>query len=117
MIDDAGIGLANQDAGSARLKCNAGVIYHIDLTTKDRKSTRLNSSHQIISYAVFCLKKKTEKTLLTGFTQMIGISLYMTQQQVEMSGQELDTRTDTDEMGKVLYVMLAVTTTFDKALL
>src|SRR5258708_34373867 len=32
----------------------AGFIYsHID-----RKSTRLNSSHQIISYAVFCLKKK-----------------------------------------------------------
>src|SRR5258708_21905080 len=30
---------------------------------RDRKSTRLNSSHQIISYAVFCLKKK--KTLLS----------------------------------------------------
>src|SRR5207244_13363233 len=28
------------------------------LTIQDRKSTRLNSSHQIISYAVFCLKKK-----------------------------------------------------------
>ena len=28
---------------------------------KDRKSTRLNSSHQIISYAVFCLKKKKKK--------------------------------------------------------
>src|SRR5258708_3279248 len=27
----------------------------------DRKSTRLNSSHQIISYAVFCLKKKTQQ--------------------------------------------------------
>src|SRR5207244_13081328 len=27
---------------------------------EDRKSTRLNSSHQIISYAVFCLKKKNE---------------------------------------------------------
>src|SRR5258708_31937676 len=27
-------------------------------TERDRKSTRLNSSHQIISYAVFCLKKK-----------------------------------------------------------
>src|SRR5947208_5608489 len=27
-------------------------------TARDRKSTRLNSSHQIISYAVFCLKKK-----------------------------------------------------------
>src|SRR5258708_21581554 len=30
----------------------------------DRKSTRLNSSHQIISYAVFCLKKKKEFNLL-----------------------------------------------------
>src|SRR5258708_10225044 len=29
---------------------------------RDRKSTRLNSSHQIISYAVFCLKKKTKGT-------------------------------------------------------
>src|SRR5438552_14525318 len=27
---------------------------------RDRKSTRLNSSHQIISYAVFCLKKKID---------------------------------------------------------
>src|SRR5258708_24055235 len=30
---------------------------------RDRKSTRLNSSHQIISYAVFCLKKKIRKRL------------------------------------------------------
>src|SRR5258708_12746055 len=30
--------------------------------TPDRKSTRLNSSHQIISYAVFCLKKKKTTT-------------------------------------------------------
>src|SRR5258708_26868236 len=29
-------------------------------TPTDRKSTRLNSSHQIISYAVFCLKKKSK---------------------------------------------------------
>src|SRR5258708_27220270 len=29
---------------------------------RDRKSTRLNSSHQIISYAVFCLKKKKKTT-------------------------------------------------------
>src|SRR5258708_25522937 len=28
---------------------------------RDRKSTRLNSSHQIISYAVFCLKKKNKE--------------------------------------------------------
>src|SRR5258708_9247013 len=38
--------------------------YSTDLRSRtqgrDRKSTRLNSSHQIISYAVFCLKKKKE---------------------------------------------------------
>src|SRR5258708_24096144 len=32
----------------------------------DRKSTRLNSSHQIISYAVFCLKKKNVQTTQHG---------------------------------------------------
>src|SRR5688572_32330181 len=32
-----------------------------ETTLKDRKSTRLNSSHSQISYAVFCLKKKTQK--------------------------------------------------------
>src|SRR3954467_496528 len=32
----------------------------------DRKSTRLNSSHTIISYAVFCLKKKTEVAWAAG---------------------------------------------------
>src|SRR5688572_31590300 len=31
-------------------------------SSKDRKSTRLNSSHSQISYAVFCLKKKKKKT-------------------------------------------------------
>src|SRR5258708_29977116 len=31
------------------------------LVDRDRKSTRLNSSHQIISYAVFCLKKKKKR--------------------------------------------------------
>src|SRR5258707_2139798 len=33
-----------------------------ELTEKDRKSTRLNSSHANISYAVFCLKKKKTTT-------------------------------------------------------
>src|SRR5437762_4620217 len=44
---------------------NINMVYFImdnfvyGLTKKDRKSTRLNSSHRCISYAVFCLKKKT----------------------------------------------------------
>src|SRR5256885_12164160 len=33
-----------------------------EAVTEDRKSTRLNSSHLVISYAVFCLKKKKETT-------------------------------------------------------
>src|SRR5689334_23766461 len=33
-----------------------------DSKSEDRKSTRLNSSHSSISYAVFCLKKKNEKS-------------------------------------------------------
>src|SRR5438552_5283201 len=36
-----------------------GNVLRYEVTIRDRKSTRLNSSHQIISYAVFCLKKKS----------------------------------------------------------
>src|SRR5258708_25041354 len=42
----------------------AGHVGRDDLSRpppRDRKSTRLNSSHQIISYAVFCLKKKKKQ--------------------------------------------------------
>src|SRR5258708_16481139 len=39
------------------------------LREQDRKSTRLNSSHQIISYAVFCLKKKKKKENATLHNQ------------------------------------------------
>src|SRR2546429_6864953 len=38
-------------------------VTHEDGETADRKSTRLNSSHGYISYAVFCLKKKKNKSL------------------------------------------------------
>src|SRR2546430_9653275 len=37
---------------------------------KDRKSTRLNSSHSQISYAVFCLKKKKKKTKMRNDTSI-----------------------------------------------
>src|SRR2546426_4877108 len=53
----------------------------VDSDQRDRKSTRLNSSHLVISYAVFCLKKKkikkrrtptrlTEHTLTTTCTEI-----------------------------------------------
>src|SRR5688572_32432715 len=36
-----------------------GLVHRRNVDQRDRKSTRLNSSHSQISYAVFCLKKKT----------------------------------------------------------
>src|SRR5438552_12973681 len=44
-------------------ECNAGYAVEECFFLQDRKSTRLNSSHQIISYAVFCLKKKKIKDI------------------------------------------------------
>src|SRR3989454_8976375 len=44
----------------------------------DRKSTRLNSSHLVISYAVFCLKKKnTDSVDMLGDAIVYGFSLYV----------------------------------------
>src|SRR3712207_7997112 len=45
--------------------CRIGVDHPDHLVTRDRKSTRLNSSHANISYAVFCLKKKKQYTHYT----------------------------------------------------
>src|SRR5258708_23741923 len=42
------------------------------LDSGDRKSTRLNSSHQIISYAVFCLKKKKKEATITRPTRRVA---------------------------------------------
>src|SRR2546426_9392599 len=42
---------------------HSGNIDGYALPSGDRKSTRLNSSHLVISYAVFCLKKKKKKIL------------------------------------------------------
>src|SRR5258708_28679830 len=50
------LSLAYRGTPSAQLA--AFCIEHLHQSPPDRKSTRLNSSHQIISYAVFCLKKK-----------------------------------------------------------
>src|SRR5438105_7141241 len=46
--------------------------HRILCAAKDRKSTRLNSSHEWISYAVFCLKKKKAYLLTSTFFNCIG---------------------------------------------
>src|SRR5689334_24547137 len=58
----------------AEPRCRAGalvrgvVVRRLARVQRDRKSTRLNSSHSSISYAVFCLKKKKNK--ITSNTTM-----------------------------------------------
>src|SRR5437879_10913303 len=54
-------------ARSQGLVSNSWTVFHLpqgshqSAPARDRKSTRLNSSHRCISYAVFCLKKKKKK--------------------------------------------------------
>src|SRR5688572_32590857 len=70
--------VCSSDLATIRFRCD-GVIGHLDpealrelfrhlsSSQVDRKSTRLNSSHSQISYAVFCLKKKK---IITDDTQL-----------------------------------------------
>src|SRR2546427_8309155 len=59
-------------AASARTGCAASSPARSAGCNQDRKSTRLNSSHSQISYAVFCLKKKKKQThrLLFPYTHI-----------------------------------------------
>src|SRR5438105_9621853 len=47
---------------AARVGLKVESLDAAEIRARDRKSTRLNSSHEWISYAVFCLKKKKRKT-------------------------------------------------------
>src|SRR5688572_31497020 len=64
----------NGHKGRGRLKASsgcAGAAHASGRPALDRKSTRLNSSHSQISYAVFCLKKKKKKEKRTHPKQHI----------------------------------------------
>jgi serine/threonine protein kinase len=62
-------------------------------------------------------QKLIERTLFTQFAQIVGTPLYMSPEQAEMSGLDVDTRSDVYALGVLLYELLTGTTPFESATL
>ncbi len=59
-------------------------------------------------------QRLTERTIYTSFAQAIGTPLYMSPEQAELSGLDIDTRTDVYSLGVLLYELLTGTTPLDR---
>jgi len=93
-------------------------IIHRDLKPSNVMVT-MHDDKQVVKVIDFGIAKAvgqqlTEKTLFTNFAQMIGTPLYMSPEQAQMSGLDVDTRSDIYAMGVLLYELLTGTTPFDQ---
>jgi serine/threonine protein kinase len=93
-------------------------IIHRDLKPSNVLVT-LHDDRPVVKVIDFGIAKATaqqltEKTLYTGFAQMVGTPLYMSPEQAGMSGLDVDTRSDIYSLGVLLYELLTGTTPFDK---
>ena len=93
-----------------------GVI-HRDIKPSNVMVT-LHDGHPVPKVIDFGVSKAisqqlTEKTLFTAYGQMIGTPQYMSPEQAEMSGLDVDTRSDVFSLGVLLYELLTGTTPLD----
>jgi len=92
-------------------------IIHRDIKPSNVLVTLIDGREQVkiidFGIAKAMNAKLTEKTIYTEFRQMIGTPEYMSPEQAEPGGQDVDTRTDVYSLGVLLYELLAGTLPFD----
>ena len=95
-------------------------IIHRDLKPSNVLVTTLDGKPvpQIIDFgiakAIAGRRELTDKTLFTSFNQVLGTPAYMSPEQLDVSGNDLDTRTDIYALGVILYEMLTGVLPFDQ---
>ena len=93
-------------------------IIHRDLKPSNVMVTMIDGAAvpKVIDFGVAKAmgQQLTEKTLYTGFAQLLGTPLYMSPEQAEFSGVDVDTRSDIYSLGVLLYELLTGTTPFDQ---
>lgn len=93
-------------------------IIHRDLKPSNILIT-LHDGKPVVKVIDFGIAKATgqqltDKTLFTGFAQLIGTPMYMSPEQAALSGLDVDTRSDIYSLGVLLYELLTGATPFDK---
>jgi serine/threonine protein kinase/WD40 repeat protein len=93
-------------------------IIHRDIKPSNVMVT-LHDSVPVVKVIDFGIAKAlgqqlTDKTLYTGFAQMVGTPTYMSPEQAQLSGLDIDTRSDIYSLGVLLYELLTATTPFDQ---
>jgi eukaryotic-like serine/threonine-protein kinase len=95
-------------------------IIHRDLKPSNVLVT-LHDDKPVVKVIDFGIAKATgqqltDKTLFTNFAEMIGTPLYMSPEQAQLSGLDIDTRTDIYSLGVLLYELLTGTTPLEEQL-
>ena len=91
-------------------------IIHRDIKPSNVLITLHDGEPKVIDFGVAKAvgQRLTEKTFYTGYAQMIGTPAYMSPEQAELSGLDIDTRADIYSLGALLYELLTGATPFDK---